>query len=69
MIMVGKTVEQVHAEFKMPAEFAHCQGATRLKDFLKLFYHQGDRAGILAVRRAAEGTGDTWPRNLPVVFA
>ena len=31
MIMAGKTVEQVQAEFKVPAEFAHYGGAARLK--------------------------------------
>jgi glyoxylase-like metal-dependent hydrolase (beta-lactamase superfamily II) len=40
MIMAGKTVEQVQAEFKMPAEFAHYRSAVRLKNFLNLFYHQ-----------------------------
>jgi glyoxylase-like metal-dependent hydrolase (beta-lactamase superfamily II) len=40
MIMAGKTVEQVQAEFKVPAEFAHYRSQTRLKNFLNLFYHQ-----------------------------
>jgi glyoxylase-like metal-dependent hydrolase (beta-lactamase superfamily II) len=40
MIAAGKTVEQVQAEFKVPAEFAHYQGPQRLKAFLNLFYHQ-----------------------------
>jgi glyoxylase-like metal-dependent hydrolase (beta-lactamase superfamily II) len=40
MIMAGKTVEQVQAEFKVPQEFAHYGGAARLKSFLNLFYHQ-----------------------------
>ena len=40
MIMAGKTVEQVQAEFKLPAEFAHYKRPPRLKSFLKLFYHQ-----------------------------
>ena len=40
MIMAGKTVEQVQAEFKVPAEFAHYGGAARLKAFLNLFYNQ-----------------------------
>jgi cyclase len=40
MIMAGKTVEQVQAEFKVPAEFAHYTGTGRLKAFLNLFYHQ-----------------------------
>jgi glyoxylase-like metal-dependent hydrolase (beta-lactamase superfamily II) len=40
MITAGKTVEQVQAEFKMPAEFAHYRSPVRLKNFLNLFYHQ-----------------------------
>jgi hypothetical protein len=40
MIMAGKTVEQVQAEFKLPAEFAHYKRPPRLKSFLNLFYHQ-----------------------------
>jgi hypothetical protein len=33
--MAGKTVGQVQAEFKVPAEFAHYRSATRLKNFLR----------------------------------
>jgi cyclase len=40
MIMAGKTVEQVQAEFELPAEFAHYKRPPRLKAFLNLFYHQ-----------------------------
>src|SRR6476659_229873 len=40
MIMAGKTVEQVQAEFKLPAECAHYKRPPRLKSFLNLFYHQ-----------------------------
>lgn len=40
MIAAGKTVEQVQAEFKLPAEFAHYKRPPRLKAFLGLFYHQ-----------------------------
>ena len=40
LIAAGKTVGQVQAEFKVPAEFAHYKGAPRLKAFLNLFYHQ-----------------------------
>ena len=40
MIVAGKTVEQVQAEFKLPAEFAHYKRPPRLKSFLNLFYHQ-----------------------------
>jgi glyoxylase-like metal-dependent hydrolase (beta-lactamase superfamily II) len=40
MIAAGKTVEQVQAEFKLPAEFAHYKRPPRLKSFLNLFYHQ-----------------------------
>jgi cyclase len=40
MIAAGKTVEQVQAQFKVPAEFAHYKGPQRLKAFLNLFYHQ-----------------------------
>jgi glyoxylase-like metal-dependent hydrolase (beta-lactamase superfamily II) len=40
MIMAGKTVEQVQAEFKLPPDFAHYKRPPRLKAFLGLFYHQ-----------------------------
>jgi glyoxylase-like metal-dependent hydrolase (beta-lactamase superfamily II) len=40
MIAAGNTVEQVQAEFKLPAEFAHYKRPPRLKAFLNLFYHQ-----------------------------
>jgi glyoxylase-like metal-dependent hydrolase (beta-lactamase superfamily II) len=40
MIMAGKTIEQVQAEFKVPQEFAHYKSAPRAKAFLNLFYHQ-----------------------------
>jgi cyclase len=40
MIASGKSVEQVQAEFKLPAEFAHYKRPPRLKAFLNLFYHQ-----------------------------
>ena len=40
MIAAGKSVEQVQAEFKLPAEFAHYKRPPRLKSFLNLFYHQ-----------------------------
>jgi glyoxylase-like metal-dependent hydrolase (beta-lactamase superfamily II) len=40
MLVAGKTVEQVQAEFKVPQEFAHYKGPQRLKAFLNLFYHQ-----------------------------
>jgi len=40
MIRDGKSVEQVQAEFKLPAEFAHYKRPPRLKAFLNLFYHQ-----------------------------
>lgn len=40
MVAAGKTVEQVQAEFKLPAEFAHYKRPPRLKSFLNLFYHQ-----------------------------
>jgi glyoxylase-like metal-dependent hydrolase (beta-lactamase superfamily II) len=40
MIAQGKTVKEVQAEFKVPAEFAHYKSAPRLKAFLNLFYHQ-----------------------------
>ena len=40
MIAAGKSVEQVQAEFKLPAEFAHYKRPPRLKAFLNLFYHQ-----------------------------
>ncbi len=40
MIAAGKSVAQVQAEFKVPAEFAHYGGPARLRNFLNLFYHQ-----------------------------
>lgn len=40
MIAQGKTVEEVQAEFKVPAAFAHYKSPARLKAFLNLFYHQ-----------------------------
>jgi glyoxylase-like metal-dependent hydrolase (beta-lactamase superfamily II) len=40
MIRDGKSVEEVQAEFKLPAEFAHYKRPPRLKAFLNLFYHQ-----------------------------
>jgi glyoxylase-like metal-dependent hydrolase (beta-lactamase superfamily II) len=40
MIMAGKTIKEIQAEFKVPQEFAHYQGPGRLKAFLNLFYHQ-----------------------------
>ncbi|MFM9967805.1 MAG: MBL fold metallo-hydrolase [Burkholderiales bacterium] len=40
MIAAGKTVGEIQAEFKVPAEFAHYGGPARLKAFLNLFYHQ-----------------------------
>ena len=33
-------VEQIQKEFKVPKEFAHYTGPTRLRAFLNLFYHQ-----------------------------
>jgi cyclase len=46
MIMSGKTVEQVQAEFKLPAEFAHYKRPPRLKSFLNLFYKQLQEQGF-----------------------
>ncbi len=46
MIMAGKTVEQVQAEFKLPAEFAHYKRPPRLKSFLNLFYKQLQEQGF-----------------------
>ncbi len=40
MMAAGRTVEQIQAEFRVPAEFAHYIGPARLKAFLGLFYHQ-----------------------------
>jgi hypothetical protein len=40
MIQAGKTLSQIEKEFKVPQEFAHYKRPERLKDFLKLFYHQ-----------------------------
>jgi glyoxylase-like metal-dependent hydrolase (beta-lactamase superfamily II) len=40
MVAAGKTLPQVQAEFKVPAEFAHYTGERRLQAFLPLYYHQ-----------------------------
>jgi cyclase len=40
MAQAGKTLEQVEKEFKVPQEFAHYKRPERLRQFLKLFYHQ-----------------------------
>ena len=36
----GPKGQEVQAEFKLPAEFAHYKRPPRLKAFLNLFYHQ-----------------------------
>ncbi len=40
MIAVGKTLEQIEKEFKVPQEFAHYTRPERLRSFYKLFYNQ-----------------------------
>jgi glyoxylase-like metal-dependent hydrolase (beta-lactamase superfamily II) len=40
MVQAGKSLEQVEKEFKVPQEFAHYKRPERLRQFLKLFYHQ-----------------------------
>jgi glyoxylase-like metal-dependent hydrolase (beta-lactamase superfamily II) len=40
MAQAGNTVEQIEKEFKVPQEFAHYKRPERLRQFLKLFYHQ-----------------------------
>jgi glyoxylase-like metal-dependent hydrolase (beta-lactamase superfamily II) len=49
MIMAGKSVEQVQAEFKLPAEFAKYTRPSRLKSFLNLFYYQLLEEGFWSV--------------------
>lgn len=45
MVAAGKTLEQVEKEFKVPQEFANYTRPERLKNFLKLFYHQLQETG------------------------
>lgn len=40
MVQAGKTLEQIEKEFKVPQEFAHYKRPERLKQFIKLYYHQ-----------------------------
>src|SRR5262245_1390871 len=40
MVQAGKSFEQIETEFKVPQEFAHYKRPERLRQFLKLFYHQ-----------------------------
>jgi glyoxylase-like metal-dependent hydrolase (beta-lactamase superfamily II) len=40
LIQAGRTLEQIEKEFKVPQEFAHYKRPERLRQFLKLFYHQ-----------------------------
>ena len=40
MIQAGKTLQQIEKEFKVPQEFAHYKRPERLRQFIKLFYHQ-----------------------------
>ena len=46
MIQAGKTLEQVEKEFKVPQEFAHYKRPGRLRQFIKLFYHQLNETGF-----------------------
>lgn len=40
MLQAGKTLPQIEKEFKVPQEFAHYKRPERLRQFIKLFYHQ-----------------------------
>ena len=40
LIAAGKSVEQVQADIKLPADFAHYRSPGRLKSYVNLFYHQ-----------------------------
>ena len=40
MIQVGKSLEQIQKDFKLPPEFAHYKRPERLRNFLRLFYNQ-----------------------------
>lgn len=40
MIAAGKGLAQIEKEFKVPQEFAHYKRPERLRQFIKLFYHQ-----------------------------
>jgi glyoxylase-like metal-dependent hydrolase (beta-lactamase superfamily II) len=40
MVQAGKSLQQIETEFKVPQEFAHYKRPERLRQFLKLFYHQ-----------------------------
>jgi glyoxylase-like metal-dependent hydrolase (beta-lactamase superfamily II) len=46
MVQAGKTVEQIEKEFKVPQEFAHYKRPERLRQFIKLFYHQLAESGF-----------------------
>jgi glyoxylase-like metal-dependent hydrolase (beta-lactamase superfamily II) len=45
MVQAGKSLEQIEKEFKVPQEFAHYKRPERLRQFLKLFYHQLTETG------------------------
>jgi glyoxylase-like metal-dependent hydrolase (beta-lactamase superfamily II) len=45
MVQAGKSLEQIETEFKVPQEFAHYKRPERLRQFLKLFYHQLTETG------------------------
>lgn len=40
MVQAGKTLPQIEKELKVPQEFAHYKRPERLRQFIKLFYHQ-----------------------------
>ena len=40
MIMAGKTIKEIQAEFKVPQEFAHYKRPARLRQLLVPMYHQ-----------------------------
>jgi glyoxylase-like metal-dependent hydrolase (beta-lactamase superfamily II) len=45
MVQAGKSLQQIETEFKVPQEFAHYKRPERLRQFLKLFYHQLTETG------------------------
>jgi glyoxylase-like metal-dependent hydrolase (beta-lactamase superfamily II) len=46
MAQAGKSVEQIEKEFRVPQEFAHYKRPERLRQFIKLFYHQLTETGF-----------------------
>jgi glyoxylase-like metal-dependent hydrolase (beta-lactamase superfamily II) len=48
IIQAGKNLKEIEKDFRVPQEFAHYKRPERLKDFLKLFYHQLLETGYVA---------------------